>query len=160
LGGLEFWKRTFSISAINGFLSLWRWFMRYVKLLATVLFTTMIATVVSAKACDPFGKGAPPFGATPRVISSSGGYVDSRQYGQPAAVIATGPATTGRRAFSADPAAAAAAVRATAVPANAPNDRTNYDRPLPQAQFKAMTRGLFYGGTDGNDPRVISGTAQ
>jgi hypothetical protein len=132
--------------------------MRYVKLLSTVLGTTLIATVVSAKDCGPFGKGAPPFGATPRVISSGSGYVDSRQYVQPAAVIATGPASTGRRAFSADPAAAAA--WATFAPAKAPKDGTNYDRRIPQMQIKAMTRDFFYGATDSSDPRVISGTAQ
>jgi hypothetical protein len=111
--------------------------MRYVKLLSMMLGMALIATVVSAKECDSFGKGAPPVGATPPGISAGSGHVYGRQYVQPAPVVAPPPATAGRRAFSAEPAAAAAGAPATAAP------RWSY---------------RFYGGTDSSEPRVISGT--
>ena len=132
--------------------------MRYVKLLSMVLGMAMIATVVSAKECDPFGKGALPVGATPPRIGTGSGYVDSRQYVQPAPVISTAPATTGRRALSTESAAAAAP--ATAAPAKTADEGTKYYRRMAQEQIKAMPKDLFYGGTDSSEPRVISGTAQ
>jgi hypothetical protein len=134
--------------------------MRYVKLLSTMLGMALIATVASAKECDSFGKGALGVGATPPPgISTGSGYVYGRHYVQPAPVIATAPATTGRRAFSVEPAAAAAAAPATAAPAKAAEERTRYRR-LAQEQLNALPRDRNYGATESSEPRVISGTAQ
>jgi hypothetical protein len=134
--------------------------MRYVKLPSMVLGMVMIATVVSAKECNPIGKGALPVGATPPGIGTGSGYVYSRQYVRPAPVISTEPATTGRRAFSTESAAAAAAAPATAAPAKTADEGTKCYRQMAREQIKVMPKDLFYGGMDSNEPRVISGTAE
>jgi hypothetical protein len=93
--------------------------MRPVKLLSTVLGIALIATAVTAKAYDRFGKGALSMGATPPGVNTSGGsYVYSRQYVQPAPVVATAPVNNGRRAFSVAPSTVQPA--APAVAANPP----------------------------------------
>lgn len=85
--------------------------MRFVKLLLALLVVGALTATVSAGDYNRFGKGALSIGATPPGVSSSGGYVYSRQYVQPAPVAAAAPVVatapgTDRRAFSAEPSTA------------------------------------------------------
>jgi hypothetical protein len=95
--------------------------MRYVQLLSMVLGLALLTGTAfgdsGSNVNNRFGKGPTTAGLTQGYGgSSSQGYYVPR-YVQPAPVIATAPATTGRRAFSAEPAAPAAAAPATTAPA-------------------------------------------
>jgi hypothetical protein len=86
--------------------------MRFLKTVSMVLvFGTLTASAVAAE-YNRFGKGPTTIGLTPPGYSTSGGYIYSRQPVQPAPVVATVPATDGRRAFSAEPSAAPPAAAA------------------------------------------------
>jgi hypothetical protein len=104
--------------------------MRFVKLLSMVLgVTLMTATAVAdsgSNVYNRFGKGPTTAGLSQGYGSSSGGGYYYRPFVQPAPVIATVPATDGRRTFSTEPSTPAAAASAAAAPAAAPAPVVRY----------------------------------
>jgi hypothetical protein len=102
--------------------------MRFVKTVSMLLVLgTLTASSVAAE-YNRFGKGPTTTGLTPPGYSTSGGYIYSRQYVQPAPVVATAPATDGRRAFSAEPSTTQRAAPAVGVMAMPRTNAPEYNR--------------------------------
>ena len=110
--------------------------MSLVKTLSTLVALATLTTTAFAADYNRFGKGPTTLGLTPPGYSASGGYVYTRQYVQPAPVVATAPVADGRRTFSAEPASPAVAT----APAN--NGRRTFSvRALDCACCRCHTKG-------------------